>query len=185
MTRDFPQPAPTSRGAVSPALFRLRRKCRCGQHTVGGAECEECEKKKKVLHRYSDSYEGPSIAPPIVHSVLDSPGQPLDVASRTFFESRFGRDLSHVRVHTGDLAAESAGAVGAHAYTVGNAPFFAESDGQRTETLLAGVVGEELGLNHPALSGTPAFASQSPDEAIDNANSYSAYAQDVTKVWGI
>ena len=32
--------------------------------------------------------------------VLGGTGRPLDVATRKFFESRFGHDLSHVRVHT-------------------------------------------------------------------------------------
>jgi hypothetical protein len=50
---------------------------------------------------------------------LRSPGQPLDTATRQFFEPRFGRDFSQVRVHTNARAAESARAVNALAYTVG------------------------------------------------------------------
>ena len=57
--------------------------------------------------------------PPIVHEVLRSPGQPLDVATRAFMEPRFGHDFSGVRVHTDAKAAESARAVNALAYTVG------------------------------------------------------------------
>src|SRR6478752_1439777 len=37
-------------------------------------------------------------APPIVHEVLRSPGQPLDGATRSFMEPRFGHDFSNVRV---------------------------------------------------------------------------------------
>ena len=55
----------------------------------------------------------------IVHEVLRSPGRPLDPAARAFFEPRFGRDLSAVRVHDDARAAESAKAVGALAYAVG------------------------------------------------------------------
>lgn len=62
---------------------------------------------------------GPMTAPPIVHDVLNSPGQPLDAATRSFFESRFGHDFSRVRVHTDEWAAESAHTVTAMAYTVG------------------------------------------------------------------
>jgi hypothetical protein len=58
-------------------------------------------------------------APPIVHEVLNSPGQSLDAATRTFFESRFGHDFSQVRVHTDGRAEQSARDVHAHAYTVG------------------------------------------------------------------
>lgn len=60
-----------------------------------------------------------ALAPPVVHDVLHSAGQPLDKATREFFERRFGRDLGGVRVHSGEQAAESARAVQAQAYTVG------------------------------------------------------------------
>src|SRR5829696_2387868 len=51
--------------------------------------------------------------------VLRSPGQPLDAATRGYFEPRFRQDLSAVRLHTDRRAAESVRAVGASAYTVG------------------------------------------------------------------
>jgi hypothetical protein len=62
---------------------------------------------------------GEAAAPPIVHEVLRSPGQPLDAATRAYMEPRFGHDFSRVRVHTGAQAAQSARAVHAQAYTVG------------------------------------------------------------------
>ncbi len=58
-------------------------------------------------------------APPLVHEVLRSPGQPLDAATRAVMEPRFGHDFSKVRVHTDTRANESANAVDALAYTVG------------------------------------------------------------------
>ena len=64
--------------------------------------------------------------PPIVHKVLQSPGQPLDEYTRVFMESRFGHDFSKVRVHTDAMAAESARAVNALAYTVGRDVVFRE-----------------------------------------------------------
>jgi hypothetical protein len=66
--------------------------------------------------------------PPIVHDVLRSPGQPLDGETRAFMEPRFGWDFSRVRVHTDALAGESARAVGALAYTVGNDVAFARGE---------------------------------------------------------
>ncbi len=59
-------------------------------------------------------------APGIVHEVLRSPGRPLDQATRGFFEPRFGNDFGNVRVHTDSRAAQSASAVNALAYTMGN-----------------------------------------------------------------
>lgn len=47
-------------------------------------------------------------------------GRALDRNTRAFMERRFGRDFGDVRVHTDATAAESAGALNAHAYTLGN-----------------------------------------------------------------
>ena len=57
--------------------------------------------------------------PPIVHEVLSSAGQPLDAATRGFFEPRLGHDFSRVLVHADERAGDSARAVNASAYTVG------------------------------------------------------------------
>jgi len=58
-------------------------------------------------------------APAIVHEVLRSPGQPLDAQTRAFMEPRFGHDFADVRIHHDGQAAQSARAVRAQAYTVG------------------------------------------------------------------
>jgi len=55
--------------------------------------------------------------PAIVHQVLRSPGQPLDQSSREFFEPRFGRDFSQVRVHADENAAKSAKATASVEHT--------------------------------------------------------------------
>jgi hypothetical protein len=64
--------------------------------------------------------------PGIVHHVLQSPGQPLPAEARAFFEPRLGHDFSSVRVHADNIAAASARAMGAQAYTVGRDLAFAE-----------------------------------------------------------
>ena len=97
----------------------LQRTCDCGQHT-GGGECEECKKKKMPLQRHANGSAAPAIAPPIVHDVLRSPGEPLDEDTQSHFAEKFRHDFSQVRVHTDEQAAESARAVSALAYTVGN-----------------------------------------------------------------
>ena len=63
-------------------------------------------------------------------------GAPLDTASRSYFEPRFGHDFSRVRVHTDAPAAESARAVNALAYTVGRDVVF--RDGQYAPGTSAG-----------------------------------------------
>jgi Domain of unknown function (DUF4157) len=146
----------------------LQRKCACGTHTVGG-KCAACSNKQSSLQRTTtNDRNDPAAVPPIVHDVLHSPGQPLDSATRAFFEPRLGHDFSQVRfkadairpmhsdlandrleqeadqtadrvselprgaesghlgsdfggvrIHTNGKAAESARAVGAKAYAVG------------------------------------------------------------------
>ena len=57
--------------------------------------------------------------PALVHQVLNSPGRPLDAATRAYFEPRFKYDFSRVRVHTDAQATESARQVNGLAYTLG------------------------------------------------------------------
>jgi hypothetical protein len=57
--------------------------------------------------------------PSLVHDVLRSSGKPIDRATRSTMEQRFGRDFSGVRVHDDADAARSAAAVQADAYTAG------------------------------------------------------------------
>jgi hypothetical protein len=112
-----------SEGGKAPLL---QRKCACGQHTSGGGECEECRKKRTgTLRRSAVRSSEIEEAPPIVHEVLRSPGQPLDASAREALEPRFGRDFSQVRVHADGRAAESARAVDALGYTVGPRIVFA------------------------------------------------------------
>jgi hypothetical protein len=58
--------------------------------------------------------------PQSVHGTLETPGQPLESTTRTFMESRFGQDFSHVRVHADARADGSARDIGARAYAAGN-----------------------------------------------------------------
>ena len=57
-------------------------------------------------------------------------GRPIPPAQRQFFEPRFGRDFSGVRIHTGTEAASTAQSVGARAYTVGQDVVFREGQYQ-------------------------------------------------------
>lgn len=63
--------------------------------------------------------EDGAYAPPEVHRVLSTSGQPLAPILRSRFERGFSRDFSHVRVHANEDAANSARTVHAKAYTVG------------------------------------------------------------------
>src|SRR5437763_8441645 len=109
-------PAATRQETQIDESAQLQR-CSCGQSASG--QCEECKMQAMRLQRSSASPSGATTAPPIVHDVLNSPGRPLDAATRNSMESRFGYNFSNVRIHTGAQAAKSAQAVDALAYTVG------------------------------------------------------------------
>jgi hypothetical protein len=147
----------------------LQRKCACGgQAGQSENDCEDC-KKKKTLQRQAAGPAAQPPAPPIVHEVLKSPGQPLDPATRNFFELRFGHDFSRVRVHTDDRAASSARAVNAAAYTVGNDVVFDSNhrpaDGKSRQLVaheLAHVVQQETSI--PSLNGDPGSLRVAPSD---------------------
>jgi Domain of unknown function (DUF4157) len=107
----------------------LQRKCACGGSAGVIGECDGCQSQKLSLQRSRRDSEVESEnsfgGPPIVHEVLRSSGQPLDTKTQSFMEARFGHDFSRVRVHTDSQAEESASAVSAHAYTVGEDIAFA------------------------------------------------------------
>jgi hypothetical protein len=113
----------------STSHLALWRKCACG------GSCDKCKAEQaddehgKVQRKPASGQISPvgvahptstTTAPPLVHEVLRSPGQPLSAAALAFFEPRFGRDFSQVRVHAGAKADESARELNALAYTIGS-----------------------------------------------------------------
>ncbi len=97
----------------------LQCKCpRCSTFSQDVEQKDELKKQLNLQHRSTDG-TGQASIPPVVHEVLFSSGKPLDSEIRAFMETRLGHDFSKVRVHTDSKAAESARAVNALAYTVG------------------------------------------------------------------
>ena len=97
---------------------------------------------------------------PVLGVVGRGGGAPMDKALRSQMESSLGHDFGDVRVHTDHAASESAKAVGAQAYTVGNDIVFGSgkydpgsSAGQKTIAHeLTHVVQQKAG----PVDGTPA-----------------------------
>lgn len=102
-----------------PRMFHLRHQS-ADPHAGLAAAREGSGTQVAMLQRQQVIPAAPSFAPPVVYDVLRSPGQPLDAETRAFFEPRFGYDFSQVQVHADEKAAQSARAVRALAYTVGN-----------------------------------------------------------------
>jgi hypothetical protein len=103
---------------VTPAASSIQRKCEACEH-----EDEEklLQPKRETAHSATSG-----AAPAGVHDVLRSSGRPLAGGTRAFFENRFGRDFSSVRVHTDAAAGRSARDIHAAAYTVGHNIVFAQ-----------------------------------------------------------
>lgn len=93
-----------------------------------GASCPTCKQdgsgplQMKRVHEHDAAN---MTAPPVVNDVIASPGQPLDVSTRQFMETRFGYDFSGVRVHADAKASDSARQIDALAYTAGTNIVFA------------------------------------------------------------
>lgn len=122
--------------AVGPVDDPLEREADAVAEAIGGGrlvpyvapgaqsvqrKCASCEEEESTLRRKESagSSGAAGSAPLAVHGVLRSQGAPLDAATRSYFEPRFGRDFGEVRVHTGGEAERSAQQIGARAYTAG------------------------------------------------------------------
>src|SRR5436305_11830676 len=82
-------PRPVVRPSQAGAL--LQRKCACGGAPGPTGECAACRaERESALQRKAIARSEPAYAPPIVHDVLRSAGQPLDAATRALMEARFG-----------------------------------------------------------------------------------------------
>jgi hypothetical protein len=94
------------------------------------AACEiEKEEEKLNISRKPSIASGVETTDEItneISNVLSSDGKTLDVSTREFMEPRFGYDFSNVKIHTDEIATQSANSVNASAYTVGNDIVFGE-----------------------------------------------------------
>jgi outer membrane protein OmpA-like peptidoglycan-associated protein len=127
------------------------------------------------LHRSEKGATEQRVMPAIVNDVLQSSGECLGVSTRQLFEPRFGHDFSNVRVHVGSKAAESAHAVNALAYTVGQDIVFGAGQYQLTSDAGLRLISHELAHTvQPAARGgkaisDPGDASEREADAVGNA----------------
>ena len=85
-------------------------------------KCEACASQEKSIQRKEaggGSPAAPAMAAAGFIQSLPGHGEPLSAPVQSFFESRMGTDLGSVRIHRDGEAAQSAAALHAQAYTVG------------------------------------------------------------------
>lgn len=132
-----------------------------------------------LLQRKSTQPGSAVEAPAVVQQSLRSGSQTLPASTRSFFEPRFGHDLSNVQVHTDATANDASKAVHARAFTVGNHIVFRQGeyqpDSQSGRQLLAHELTHVLQQRGSDTSNTlrrvPATAAQKAiiDSEIENA----------------
>lgn len=110
--------ASTSSDAGPARIQRMCSRCRRRYEQGKPLNCEECEQE---LQRSEAAQRKPSVHGRVTDRIrsLRGGGSRLDEDVRSFFEPRFGRDFSDVRVHTGGRADAVARAVNATAFTLG------------------------------------------------------------------
>jgi len=113
------------------AGFPVTAPCSCAEEDES---CEACRQTGALVQRRAEGKGARTdgiaagVSATLSSMLRRDSGQPLDAASRAFFESRLGRDLGGVKLHTGSAAGESALALGARAYTAGQEITFAPGE---------------------------------------------------------
>ena len=106
-------------GPVSRSVEQIHHKC---------AACAEDE--EGVVARKTDAASASGVSDPQLGAAIGGlgSGTPLPVAERSFFEPRFGRDLSAVRIHNDAAGDRAARAIQARAFAVGSDIGFASGE---------------------------------------------------------
>ena len=92
-------------------------------------------------------------------SELSQGGEPLPAPVARFYEPRFGRSFSSVRIHSGDAAAQYNEAVNAYAFTYGNHIWLGAGLGRQPSHILAHELAHVVQQTQPpALPSSPGLA---------------------------
>jgi len=98
------------------------------------------------MARSSPSSSASAAAPGISHQISQSlsGGAPLPDTVRGFMEPRFNASFGHVRIHTGEQAAQMSDGVSARAFTVGNHIYFGAGQYQPSSSQGKELIAHEL-----------------------------------------
>lgn len=165
--------ADTEMAAISaPVVPHIQRLC---------AECEEDLVQAKQAQRQASGVR-PQLEQHIC--MLHDTGQPLPMSVRGYFEPRFKRDFSSVRIHTGTQASQAARELDARAFTAGRNIFLGSGEYQPATASGRHLLAHELthvvqqgsagprGMVQPAgerKSSVPSLQCQTGDETIEPA----------------
>ena len=111
--------------ATADRIMRSHAGVAVGSSACGCADEEDCQCSGGSKIARAEAGSAGAAPSGFLNSMRGSTSHPLNHHARAFFEPRFGRDFSHVRVHTDATAADGARAIDAHAFTAGSDIFFA------------------------------------------------------------
>lgn len=154
----------------------LRRKCSdCEDETIQRKEVPEIRMKGNA------GVSGGGTASPAASRAINSlgAGTLLPASERSFFEPRFGRDLSNIRLHTGGTADTASKAINARAFSLGNNIAFANgeySPGTHSgRTLMAHEITHALQANGTIRRATKNDGGGEEWDAVWNVGPYDAW----------
>ena len=161
---EYAQPIGSAR--IQP--MRIQRMCESCEEDVAQRQPED---EDEELQTKATPGQAPRIDAGIESGIkgLKGGGRPLDAATRSFFEPRFGYDFSQVRVHADHRAAANAGAINARAFTLGRDIVFNSGEYQPRTPAGRRLLGHELThclqqTDMPVLSGTHNRAARQTSE---------------------
>lgn len=102
------------------------------QRKCASCDGDEVQRKPVEIRAKGDGGFSGNAATPQASSAIGAlgTGAPLPASERSFFEPRFGRDLSGVRIHTGAQADTASKSINARAFTYGHNIAFARGEYQ-------------------------------------------------------
>lgn len=131
-TRESFEPVRPSSEVRSSRVQRLCTRCRRRLQAGKPPDCPDCEQVLRkpgsgpgpdTVRESAAATETEALAADI--GAASAGGRPLSDSARSHFESRFGHDFGHVRVHDGARAARSNRRLNAEAFTLGSNIHFA------------------------------------------------------------
>lgn len=104
----------------------------CAACASGGAPCPACRDEQEELAVSRKADAGAAAEPGVARGASTlaglGAGRALDAGAREFFEPRFGRGFSGVRIHDDSRANDMAGSLGARAFAFGSDLVFARGE---------------------------------------------------------
>jgi len=175
----MPEPNAVQTQTAAPQIQRLCPEC----EEELQRQPENEEEEEELIQPKSNTAMAPQVTLGIARDIhsLKGTGQPLPVAERAFFEPRFGRDFSNVRVHADNRAARTARAINARAFTLGHDVVFGAGEFRPQTGVGRRLMAHELThtIQQANVGASLLQREATPPRAIAPARAYREYVEEV------